>query len=54
VLPQWLPVLSLTQATPAAQRLKQLPQVSGRVRSVSQPSLGLEVQCTNPITQSEG
>src|SRR5262249_55416576 len=32
----------------------QLPQVAGRVKSVSHPSLGLVVQCPNPERHAEG
>jgi hypothetical protein len=38
----------------AVHRLLQLPQVAGRVRSVSHPSLGLVEQWPNPLTQPEG
>ena len=38
----------------AAQAFVQLPQVCGRVRSVSQPSSGFDEQWPNPLTQAAG
>jgi hypothetical protein len=38
----------------AAQVFVQLPQVWGRVKSVSHPSSGLAEQCPNPVTQAAG
>jgi hypothetical protein len=36
------------------QVIVQLPQVAGRVKSVSQPSLGSIVQCPKPLTHADG
>ena len=38
----------------AVQAFVQLPQVCGRVRSVSQPLSGVDVQCPNPLAQPAG
>ena len=38
----------------AVQAFVHEPQVCGRVRSVSQPSSGVEEQCPNPLTQPAG
>jgi hypothetical protein len=36
------------------QVIVQLPQLEGRVKSVSQPSFGSMVQCPKPLTHADG
>jgi hypothetical protein len=49
-----IPVIEEQSPKGGVQLLVQLPHVVGRVRSVSQPSLGFAVQCPKPLAQAEG
>jgi hypothetical protein len=48
------PPIVVQSPSGGAQVIVQLPQVEGRVKSVSQPSLGSIVQCPKPLTHAEG
>ena len=49
-----VPVVVEQSPSGAVQAVVQLPQVCGRVRSVSQPSSGFDEQWPNPLTQAAG
>jgi hypothetical protein len=49
-----IPVIEEQSPKGGVQTLVQLPQVAGRVRSVSHPSVGFAVQCPKPLAQAEG
>ncbi len=49
-----VPVVVEQSPSGALQAFVQLPQVCGRVRSVSQPSSGFDEQWPNPLTQAAG
>jgi hypothetical protein len=48
------PVVEEQRPSGAAHALVQLPHVAGSVTLVSQPSLGLDEQWPNPLTQAAG
>lgn len=48
------PVIDEQSPVGATHRLVQLPQVAGKVKLVSQPSLGFDEQCPNPLTHADG